>query len=175
MTDQQGQEFDRRRPPVMTRLPSQTGADVPGGGISDESRCQSVDMTLAPEPVQDPTPAPPDFVQMARRLPGIGEQRPVEQRPLPRRGAAQVLELGKEADGDQGVVSQVCDGAPKPIGEGSTHHGLGEFTESPKRDIAASGVHEEIRGPAPYLFIRVGEPSERGLDGFRPREPVPGA
>ncbi|WP_328965738.1 SsgA family sporulation/cell division regulator [Streptomyces virginiae] len=173
VTDEQGQEFDRGRPPVMTGLPGQVGADVPGGGIGKEPRHQGVDVRLASQFVQDPTPAPPDALQVARGLPGIGEQRRVEREPLLGRGDAQGLQSGKEADGGQGIVLQVRDGAPEPLGEGRTRHGLGEFTESPERDIAASGVHDEIRGPAPYLFIRVGESSERGLGGIRPSTPGP--
>ncbi|MBP2037894.1 hypothetical protein [Streptomyces avidinii] len=68
----------------------------------------------------------------------------------------------------------MSDGAPEPLGEGSAHHGLGECTESPERSIVASGVHAEIRGPAPHLFIGVGEPGEGGLGGIRPRTPGPG-
>lgn len=174
VTDQQGQQHDRGRPQVVTRLTREAGADVPGGGIADEPRHQGVEVILAPESAQDMAPAPPDAVQVARGLPGIGEQCPVEPRPLLRRGGPQGIQTGQEPDGGQGVVPQVPDGTAEQIGEGSTHHGFGEFAEGPEREIAASRAHDEKRGPAPYGFIRVGESSERGLGGLGPRGPAPG-
>ncbi len=158
----------------MARRPGQAGADVPGGGITEESRHQGVDVMLAPQPVQDPSPAPSDAVQVTRRLAGLAEQRPVEVRPLVRRGCTQGFQVGKETDRRQGVVPQVRQGTAEPVGEGGTRHRVGGVTERLERDLVASGTHDEPCGPAPDLLVGVVEPGQRRRGGLGPGGCAPG-
>ncbi len=125
-------------------------------------------MLLAPQPVQHLPPIPSDALQTVRGFKGVGVQCRVQGRPLRGRGRPQGLQVGEEADGSQGVGSQVGDAGAECVGENGAHDGVGEFSEGREGEVMAPCVHDEPRGPASYVLVGVGESGQRGVCGFGP-------
>jgi hypothetical protein len=152
----------------VARLAGQVGADVPGGGVGEETGHEGVRVVLAPQYVQGLAPEVPDVLQVVRGLPDVVEECGVQGAPSRGWRCLQRLQVGEEADRREVSIRQVGGGRAKRPGQDGAHDRIGEFAEGRENRAGLPAVAEEARGSAPYLLVGVTEPGCCGVDGLWP-------
>ncbi|MDX3452119.1 hypothetical protein PV396_09225 [Streptomyces sp. ME02-8801-2C] len=168
VADEERQQPDRGRPPVVARLAGQIGADVPGGGIGEEPGHEGVRGMLAPQPVQGLPPEVPGVLQVVGCLLGVVEERGVQGTPSRGWCRPQRFQVREEADRREVIVRQVGGGRTKRPGQDGPYDRIGEFDEGRQNQAGLPAAAEEVRGSAPHLVVGVAEPGLCGVDRLWP-------